>query len=61
MIEQREKSGLSQTAVASKLKCTPSAISQYESGKREPSFEILIKLAEIYGCTVDDFVSKEKQ
>lgn len=56
MIELREAAGLSQTAVAEKLQCTPSAISQYESGKREPSFEVLVKLAELYGCTVNDFV-----
>lgn len=56
MIEMRENAGLSQTAVADKLKCTSSAVSQYESGKREPSFETLVKLAEIYGCTVNDFV-----
>lgn len=56
LIEQREKAGLSQTTVAEKLKCTSAAISQYESGKREPGFETLVKLAEIYGCTVNDFV-----
>lgn len=56
LVEYREAAGLSQTAVAEKLECTSSAISQYESGKREPSFEVLVKLAEIYGCTVNDFV-----
>ena len=56
LVELREKAGLSQTAVAEKLQCTPAAVSQYESGKREPNFETLIKLADIYGCTVNDFV-----
>ena len=56
LIEKRKIAGLSQTAVAKKLGCTSSAVSQYESGKREPDFETLVKLAEIYGCTVNDFV-----
>lgn len=31
----------------------------YETGKREPSFEILIKLAKLYNCTVNDFVDEQ--
>ncbi len=56
LIEKRVAAGLTQTAVADKLGCTASAVNQYENGKRQPSFEILVKLAEIYGCTVNDFV-----
>ena len=56
LMGKREEVGLSQTEVANKLKCTPAAVSQYESGRRKPSFETLVKLAEIYGCTVNDFV-----
>lgn len=56
LIKQREAVGLTQAAVAEKLKCTPSAVNQYENGKRKPSFDVIIKLAEIYGCTVNDFV-----
>ena len=56
LIEKRVAAGLTQTSVALKLGCTPSAVNQYENGKRSPSFETLIKLAEIYDCTVNDFV-----
>lgn len=56
IIKFRKEAGLSQAEVADKLKCTPSAVNQYENGKRRPSFETLVKLAEIYGCTVNDFV-----
>jgi transcriptional regulator with XRE-family HTH domain len=56
LIEKRKLAGLSQAAVAGKLKCTPSAVNQYENGKRKPSFDVVIKLAEIYGCSVNDFV-----
>lgn len=56
LIEKRESAGLTQAAVALKLGCTASAVNQYENAKRQPSFDTLIKLAEIYGCTVNDFV-----
>lgn len=56
LIKFRKDAGLSQSDVAKKLKCTASAINQYENGKRKPSFDVLVKLAEIYGCTVNDFV-----
>jgi transcriptional regulator with XRE-family HTH domain len=54
--EFRERAGLNQTEVAMKLGFTQSAVNQYENGKRTPNFETLVKLAEIYGCTINDFV-----
>lgn len=57
----RERCGLSQKQLALKLKLAPSAVCQYESGKREPSIEILIKLSEIFGCTIDELVKGEKK
>jgi transcriptional regulator with XRE-family HTH domain len=45
-IQQRRKElGLSQTDIAKKAGLNPSAISQYESGNRNPSYEALIKLS----------------
>ena len=56
----REKQNLTQVAVSKMLGCTSSAINQYETGKRKPSFDILIKLSKIYGCSVDDFIDEEQ-
>lgn len=56
LIEFRKKAGFSQSLVAKKLNCTASAVNQYENGKRKPSVDVLVKLAEIYGCTVNDFI-----
>lgn len=56
LVEKRLAAGLTQSAVAEKLGCTSSAVNQYEKNKRKPSFDIIIKLADIYGCTVNDFV-----
>jgi len=36
-----------------------SAIGNYETGKREPDYEMLLKLSEAIGCTVADIKEKE--
>lgn len=36
-------------------------LSQYETGKREPSFDILFKLAEIFNVSVDYLLGRDKQ
>ena len=57
----RERRGLSQLEVSKQLNISQSAISQYEKSKREPSIEILIKLADLFGCTIDELVRGEKE
>ena len=37
-----------------------SAIGMYETGKRKPSFEVLLRLSEALGCTVDELVRGEE-
>ena len=59
--EYREKKDLTMKQVAEKLGCSESCYCLYEKGLRKPSFETLVKLAEIYGCTVNDFVSKDAE
>lgn len=54
--EKRIKAGFTQYQVSKEIGCTQAAIAQYESGKRQPSFKTLIKLAKLYECTVNDFV-----
>lgn len=49
----REDSDLSQTELAQKLVMSQSGYSKYEIGKSDIPTEILIKLAEIYGTSVD--------
>lgn len=40
---------------------TESAIGLYETGKRKPSYEMLLKLSEALGCTVDDIVRGDEK
>lgn len=56
LIKYRKAAKLSQSDVAKKLDCTASAVNQYEKGKRQPSVDVLVKLAKIYGCTINDLV-----
>lgn len=49
----RQSCSLTEKDVASKLKVAVSTISAYENDFRKPSCENLIKLAKIYGVSVD--------
>ena len=45
--------------VAEYLRCLPSVYSRYESGKREPSLDILVKLSRLYHVSVDCLIGNE--
>ena len=49
----RRQAGLSQTRLAERLKISTSAVGMYEQGRREPSIETVIALAEIFGVSTD--------
>ena len=44
----RQISGLTQEEAASRVGLTRQAISGYESGRRQPDMDMLLKLAELY-------------
>jgi len=58
--EQRQLSKLSQKEVASAIGISPSVISNYESGERTPSVEILMSLASLYRCSTDYLLGLDK-
>lgn len=45
--EVREILGLSQTAPAQKSRVTPAAISQIETGSREPTYSTIVKILKV--------------
>lgn len=51
--EQRLLKNLSQKEVAKSIGISASIISNYESGERTPSVEVLIALARLYHCSTD--------
>ena len=51
--ELREENKMLQKEVAEKIGVSRYAIVGYETGKREPNFEKLIKLSELFECSTD--------
>lgn len=49
----RKSAGLSQAQLAKKLQISPSAVGMYEQGRREPSVDTLVALAEVFQITTD--------
>ena len=58
--EQRTLRNLSQKQVATSLGVSASVISNYESGERTPSVEILMSLARLYHCSTDYLLGIDK-
>lgn len=51
--ELRKERKYKQTDLAEVLSCSQGVYSRYESGEREPPFDIMKKLADFYGVTID--------
>ena len=49
----REDHDLTQNELVSILKMHKTTYTNYEQGKREPPFEIIIKLAKLYNVSID--------
>lgn len=58
--EQREKSGLSQSTVANRINTSHQNISRWESGKVLPSIDFCVKLADLYGVSLDELVGRDR-
>ena len=49
----RREAGLNQAELADRLQVSPSAIGMYEQGRREPSADTLVAMAQLFGVSVD--------
>lgn len=49
----RKRTGLTQTQLADRLHLSPSALGNYEQGRRLPSVEILVEMAELFDVSLD--------
>lgn len=55
----REENKITQEELAKRLNLTSKGIvSMYEKGDRKPSLEILVKLSEIFNCSIDYLLGK---
>ena len=56
----REEFGYTQQELADKLDGAKSTIAMYENETRKPSLEVLIKLSEIFNCSIDYILCKSE-
>ncbi len=56
IIGLRKKKGLTQSQLAEKLNISNKAVSKWESGKGDPSIEMLELLSELFDCSIDYLV-----
>ena len=49
----RRQAGMNQGELAKKLGISPSAVGMYEQGRREPSAEMLVRLADAFSVSTD--------
>lgn len=55
----RVQKGFTQSEVASALGVSSVVYSRYETGKRQPSIDTLIQMADIFGVTVDYLLGRQ--
>ena len=55
----RTLKGVTQKEVGKALGCSEVAYNRYENGEREPSLEMVVKIADYFGVTVDYLLEHE--
>lgn len=55
--EKREAVGLTQAELAEKIGVDTSTVCLWESGKREPKFTSVMKMAKVFDCSPDHVVN----
>lgn len=56
----REENNWTQAKLSEKMNCAMSSIAMYENGCRKPSLEVIIKLAELFNCSIDYLLGKSE-
>ena len=57
----RKKKKMSQADLALLVGVSQSMVAKWENGINYPTVEVLIKLADLFGCTIDELVRGEKK
>ena len=53
----RTRAGMTQRQLAKELYVGPSAIGMYEQGRRVPSIEMLVQMADLFGVSLDYLIT----
>ena len=56
--QYRKSTGLTQLQTARKIGISLDSIKRYEAGTSEPRATELLKMSELFGCTVDELLGK---
>ena len=56
----RKKNKITQRELANALHISQTSVSKYERGESEPDLEMVIKMADFFGVTIDEFVRGKK-
>lgn len=56
-ISARRKVGLSQMEVSRELGISDAAVSMWETGKTRPRASLLVKIADLYHCSIDELLN----
>jgi transcriptional regulator with XRE-family HTH domain len=59
LVRLRKQDGLTQEEAAKRMGITRSALSMYETAKREPDFETLELIADFYNVNMDSLIRRE--
>lgn len=55
----REKAGMTKTQLADRLGVDPTTVGKWESGPNRPKADEILRLAEMFGCSIDELFDRE--
>ena len=58
ILRKRQAAGMTQEQLAAQVPCSRTIIAQYEIGLKTPSISIVARLADVFGCTVDELIGR---
>lgn len=61
LIQLRKNAGLTQDQVAQRLEISRSSVAMYEAGSREPDFEMLESIADLFNIDMRDLVGSSSE
>ena len=59
--EARLTAGITQEELAARMKVDRSTVTKWENGQSNPKVPVLLKLADILGCTVDELLRPQTE
>jgi len=59
--QERSKRGWSQEELAEKLYVSRQSVSKWENGQNYPSIEIIIKISDLFGVTIDELLRSDEK